>query len=198
MHIHTRFSLTALAVAGLALSACQPRDEVPTIDMTALQQEAQGITGEFVGTLLPTLQQAMQTGGPVNAIEVCSVEAPAIAEGLADRSGWDVRRVSLQPRNQQLAGPDAWEREVLQQFEQRQQAGESGAGINIAAVVDGQFRYMQAQPTGQLCLTCHGTDLSTAVRAALDEYYPDDSAVGYLEGEIRGAISLRKRNTVDG
>lgn len=198
MNLHRQYPLITLAAAALVLSACQPREEVVTIDMEALQQEAQGITGEFVGTLLPTLQQAMQTGGPVNAIEVCSVEAPAIAEALAERSGWDVRRVSLQPRNQRLAGPDDWEREVLQQFEQRQQAGEPGAGINIAAVVDGEFRYMQAQPTGQLCLTCHGAQLSSSVRAALSEYYPDDTATGYVEGEIRGAISLRKRTTGDG
>ena len=55
-------------------------------------------------------------------------------------------------------------------------------------------RYMRALPTADLCLNCHGTPdrLSDAVKARLKALYPDDQAVGYRSGEIRGAITLRR------
>ncbi|MDO8909478.1 MAG: DUF3365 domain-containing protein [Pseudohongiella sp.] len=179
----------------MMITACGGADETPvasaTIDQAAMQQEAAGIAGQFAGTLLPTLQQAMQEGGAVNGINVCSVQAPLIAQNLSEQSGWQVKRVSLKARNSALATPDAWETAVLQEFDQRQQSGEPAGQINKAELVDGEFRYMQAQPTGPLCLSCHGTEIAPEVSAALAQHYPMDLATGYLEGQVRGAISLR-------
>lgn len=193
-------TLGAVALASL-VAACQPENPAPDgpvaaaapeVDEVALTQQAREIAGQFVGTLQPTLQQAMQGGGPVHAIDVCAVEAPAIAQGLSADSGWQVTRVSLRARNEATATPDAWETQMLMDFNERQEAGEDGAQLNAAAVVDGEFRFLQAQPTAPLCLTCHGTSLSDDVQAALAAHYPNDMATGYLAGEIRGAISLRR------
>jgi hypothetical protein len=154
--------------------------------------QAQALAGQFVGALLPTLQAAMQEGGPVQGIQVCAEAAPRIAADLSLASGWQISRVSLRARNQQTAVPDAWEAEVLSDFDLRQRAGEPAGQLNQAAMVNGQFRYMQAQPTGELCLTCHGSSISSDVRAALAQHYPADTATGYVAGQVRGAISLRK------
>ena len=53
---------------------------------------------------------------------------------------------------------------------------------------------MRALPTQELCLGCHGTDdrLSPAVKARLAALYPDDKAVGYGLGQIRGAMTIKK------
>ena len=51
---------------------------------------------------------------------------------------------------------------------------------------------MQAIPTGEVCLACHGTAIAPEITAALDEQYPDDQARGFSLGEIRGAFSLSK------
>lgn len=184
---------TLLVIA--TLTACGGSDEQPAgssvVDQAALQQQAAAIAGQFTGTLLPTLQQAMQQGGPVNAINVCAVQAPLIAQNLSEESGWQVRRVSLKARNTALATPDSWEADALREFDQRQQAGEPAAQINKAEIVNGEFRYMQAQPAGALCLTCHGTDITPEISQALAQHYPMDAATGYVEGQIRGAISMR-------
>lgn len=182
-----------MIVAAMCLSACSGPDtpDMSPADEAALREQAAGIAGQFVGRLLPTLQQAMQQGGPVNAINVCAEQAPLIAQSLSDDSGWNVRRVSLKARNSASATPDEWEAGVLQTFDQRQLDGEPAAQINQAAIVGSEFRFMQAQPAGPLCLTCHGTELSPEVSEALARHYPEDRATGYLEGQIRGAISLR-------
>ncbi len=158
----------------------------------SLPNQAAAISERFTGRLQPLLRTALASGGPVTAISVCAVEAPKIAEELSEETGWQVRRVSLRPRNAINALPDEWERAQLLEFDARQQAGEPGAGITAAEEVDGQFRYMQAQPALPMCLTCHGNAIALDIRSALQEHYPGDMATGYAPGQIRGAISLSK------
>jgi hypothetical protein len=158
----------------------------------ALDKEADQLAQRFVGELKPQLKLAMEQGGPTHAIEVCATQAPKIADALSAQSGWRVKRVSLKSRNASRAQPDQWEREVLQQFEQRQQAGEAAADINYSANSGSQYRYMQAQGVEPLCLICHGKGLSDPVQLTLENYYPDDWATGYSLGQVRGAISLSK------
>lgn len=177
-----------LAPLIMLLASCN----APEPDQTLLEQQARDITQQFTATLLPTLQQALADGGPVNAIEVCAIRAPQIADELSSASSWSVNRVSLKARNQERAMPDEWERGVLERFDANARAGMSGAALSEAAMVDEEFRFMQAQMAMPLCLTCHGQDISPDVRAALSQHYPNDLATGYRAGEVRGAISLRK------
>ena len=158
-----------------------------------LEAQAQDLVSEYVGRLQPTLKQALAEGGPTLAIEVCASEAPKIAQALSAESGWLVKRVSLKSRNASRAQPDSWERPVLEEFDRRQAAGELPADIHQQGQSNGQFRYMQAQGVVGVCLLCHGENLSQPVQDALQQYYPDDRATGYLPGQIRGAISLSKR-----
>ena len=161
-------------------------------DMGALKAEAISIVKQFGGSLKPELKKAMKSGGPPNAIQVCAEKAPAIARQLSDESGWYLKRVSLKPRNAETATPDAWEKKVLQQFDERQANGENADKMAYAEIVDGRFRFMKAQGVEGVCLACHGAELKPATEAALAEQYPLDTARGYQLGQIRGAFSLAK------
>ncbi len=184
----TRLSALALCLASLfGLHALQAAD----IDKAALKQEAIGLVKQFGGTLKPELKKAIQSGGPANAISVCSDKAPAIAQDLSRESGWTVKRVSLKPRGRN-ALPDAWEQRVLEQFDQRQAAGESAKDMAYMELVDGSFRFMKAQGVETVCLSCHAAEVSAEVEAELGKHYPDDKARGYTLGQIRGAFSLSR------
>ncbi|MDD3519457.1 MAG: DUF3365 domain-containing protein, partial [Chromatiales bacterium] len=102
---------------------------------------------------------------------------------------------SLKTRNAKNK-PDAWEQKVLESFEQRKAAGEDVAKIDHFEVVttDGkqEFRYMKAIPTGEVCLKCHGTEIDPAVIGKLDGLYPQDTARGFKQGDIRGAFTIRQ------
>lgn len=161
-------------------------------EITGLEAQASALAAEFIGRLKPQLQQAMEAGGPVNAIDVCSEQAPIIADALSAQSGWLVRRVSLRARNASRALPDTWERAVLEEFDRRQANGESPANITYSEASTGSYRYMQAQGAQGLCLVCHGQQIAPEVQQTLDQYYPDDTATGYALGQVRGAISLAK------
>ena len=137
----------------------------------------------------------MKSGGPVNAIEVCNLQAGPIAKTVSESSDWQVNRTSLKVRNANNT-PDAWELKTLLQFEQRKSAGENVKTIEYSEHVKQEglsvYRYMKAIPTAGLCLKCHGDQLDDAVSAKLKTLYPYDQAVGYNEGNIRGAFSLKK------
>lgn len=162
-------------------------------DYTAEVAASRATVKEFMQTLKQELQGGMQDGGPVNAISVCNLSAPAIANTYSVRNGWDVGRTSLKLRNPDNA-PDDWERSVLESFEERKAAGEDPAKIEHYEAVrrDGvrEFRYMKAIPTAQLCLACHGENIDSITMTRLEKLYPDDQARGYKAGDIRGAFTI--------
>ncbi|NEX22250.1 DUF3365 domain-containing protein [Thiorhodococcus mannitoliphagus] len=190
----TAILITASAASLLfAFGAPKAADEAPANPNVA---EAKGIIKQFGGQLVSELKAAIKSGGPEHAIGVCHKRAPAIAKGLSKSSGWDVSRVSLKVRNKELGTPDAWETAVLEKFESRKAAGEDVETMAYAEVVEGpegkQFRFMKAVPTQEICLACHGTEVTEEVAAKLDEHYPEDQARGFSAGDIRGAFSLSK------
>lgn len=176
----------------LLISAAPLNADDALVKIAKLEKDAMKMVKEFAGTLKPQLKESMQKGGPLHAIEVCSRQAPAIAQRLTDESDWIVKRVSLKARNHTTATADVWESEILRQFDQRQQQGEDPATITHSEVVNGQFRFMKAQAVEPVCLVCHGQHIPPDVAALLDKKYPDDIARGYDLGQIRGAISLSR------
>lgn len=186
-----RIAVLAVLSVALALGPLQgvragdtPKDRIAA---------SRVVIGDFAERLKAALVNEMKTNGPVGAIEVCRMTAPAIAADASARTGWEVGRTSLKTRNSDNA-PDAWEREILQAFKARRAAGEDPAKMDAWTVVesegDRQFRYMKAIPTASLCLTCHGTDIDPSVRKALEDAYPGDKATGYSEGDVRGAFTI--------
>ena len=158
----------------------------------ALSEEAMKIVGRFVASMQPQLQSALQSGGPAHAIEVCSVKAQEVAKQLSAETGWQVKRVSLKNRNAIEGVPDEWERNILEQFDQRQQQGEPAVEISYAGFDGKAFRFMKAQGVMPICLNCHGENLTPEVQQALEKHFPGDKATGYQLGQVRGAFSLAK------
>jgi hypothetical protein len=159
--------------------------------------EARKVAGSVPPKLLAVLTEEIGKNGPEGAILVCRDKAPQLAKAASDETGWSVRRVSLRNRNPR-AVPDGWERAALEDFDRRAASGESATTLEKAEIVtEGgtqSYRYMRALPTQPLCLNCHGSpeQLTPAVLEKLKVLYPDDKAVGYRPGDIRGAITIRK------
>ncbi|MEE4244683.1 MAG: DUF3365 domain-containing protein [Kangiellaceae bacterium] len=161
-----------------------------TTSERALASEAEDIVKQFAGQLKPQLVGAITNGGLAHAIKVCSEQAPQIAQQLSRQTGWQVKRVSLKPRNGKTANADPFERFVLELFDQQRIAGADVNAMVYAKTIENSFRFMKAQPVQAVCLNCHGERLQPEVIEALDHHYPNDVATGYRLKDIRGAISL--------
>lgn len=181
--------LLALVIATTALHAFA--------DDAALIAETKKTALAIPPKLLTMVQEEVEKGSLHGAIAACSDKAPKMAAAASQNTGWAIRRVSLKNRNPK-ATPDAWEKTVLEDFDRRQAAGENPATLEKAEfVTEGDkrsLRYMKALPTQNFCLGCHGADaqISPEAQAKLKELYPNDLATGYKEGQIRGALTVKR------
>lgn len=173
---------------------------------TLLAQDTAALLAETRKTALPVLPRvvkAMQTAvneqGPVAAIAVCKEKAPQLLQEIRQQTGWDIRRVSLKTRNEATGTPDAWEARQLAEFNILAANGAKAEQLEVGEVVaeaNGKrsFRYMKALPVGEICQSCHGAadTFSDDLRAALGKDYPHDRATGYVTGQVRGALSVKR------
>jgi hypothetical protein len=187
-----RKSCTILALLTLLLSTST---RAGAEDLAPRVQASKTAVMAFAAALRGELQTAMKSGGPMEAISVCSEKAPAIAEEQSARNDLRIGRTSLKVRNQGNR-PDAWEKVVLEDFERRRGAGADPATLVRYEVVDTgnrrEFRFMKAIPTAKACLACHGSTLAPEVAARLDTLYPEDQARGFAVGDLRGAFTVRQ------
>lgn len=176
----------------LVMLAMNCKSDQQTNSSTETQVAAAKAAIKELATALKTeLKGAMQTGGPVVAIGVCNTQAMPITQKVATEQGLVLSRVSLKNRNPGNL-PNDWQTKVLVGFEKQRAAGKDVNSLVWSETVDvdgeQQFRFMKAIPTGPVCLSCHGADLSPDVSRILADLYPEDRATGYQEGDIRGAF----------
>jgi hypothetical protein len=174
------------AVEGSPPEATTP--EVPPEALAKARQAADALTGELVATL----GRELGAGGPVGAVKVCSEMAPEIAAAHSG-DGVTVRRVTLKVRNP-IDTPDDYERRVLQDLEAK--LVEGALPPEVAEVVSddagSRLRYLRPLVIKTPCLSCHGDveSMKPELKSILEDRYPDDQAVGYEEGDLRGAVSV--------
>lgn len=191
------FVKTALALLVLTVPACATKVADKAV-MAKYLDESRQTALEFRQTLGGVQKAQLEAVGAESAIPVCKVIAPAMATEYS-KNGRELKRVSLKARNNVQGTPDTWEKEVLQAFDKDQHAGKPVDKMEASTVIknaDGRwFRYMKAIPTQAQCLQCHGkpTDISVGMKALLANEYPEDQATGYSVGEVRGAISIKRK-----
>ena len=133
------------------------------------------------------LQQALKSGlaeGPAEAIEVCRVKAPGIAEALSV-DGVRMGRSSHKLRNPGNTAPD-WATATMQSYLDDASSREP----RVVELADDRLGYVEPIMVQPLCLTCHGSQLAPDVAERIDELYPDDQATGFEAGDLRGIFWL--------
>jgi hypothetical protein len=176
-----------LAVATSSLGGDPPNPPADTdAQATGATVEGHRLIGELKGRLTAALTEALRDG-PVAAIAVCRIEAPAIATGLS-ANGATVGRATRKPRNPaNLAA--GWQAEALADFERRVADGSPLDGASWSRTLpDGRTAYAEPLVVQPLCVTCHGPvdAMPATLRETLAAQYPEDHATGYAVGDLRG------------
>jgi rubrerythrin len=133
---------------------------------------------QLLNTLITRLQKELEQSGPADAIEVCKQVASAAAKNIGKARHLRIGRTSWKLRNPENAGPP-WTGYVL---------GDKPEAPRFASARDGTLGVTLPILTGTACLTCHGPakQIDPTVRKQLREHYPQDQAVNFNEGELRG------------
>jgi hypothetical protein len=201
-----------LAASSAALMACgggaPPADEpaVPlageVLEATSLEAvdsasraAARGAADALGKGLMTALLGQLEADGPQGALAFCADSAQLLTARY-QAEGLDVHRTSLKVRNPANA-PYSVEVRVLDFLADLQESGvlpPEYVEVRRLATGTRELRYFRPIKVAAGCLTCHGPsdDLAPSIKAVLAERYPEDMAVGYAEGDLRGVIAVRR------
>lgn len=185
--------LLVIWVAIATACASQPVATSPVGEAQAghVRAIAEPIAADFGTGLMSKVQKTMQAHGTLHTLHYCQAVAQALTmqaeQNLAP--GFAIKRTSSRYRNPANA-PDAYEAQALAYFEQQAQQGSLPA--DYVQHVGNEYRYYKPLRVQTMCLECHGDParFAPAVQQRLQALYPDDSAVGYAEGDFRGLIRI--------
>lgn len=181
--ISMRMTLLPLIIVSLGQSGSDPEWKVVSADSkdpAILERKSKAIRARdsLFETLTKRLTEVAESRGPAAAIAVCQDEAPKIAKQVGDRQGVKIGRTASKLRNQANRAPqwaDSWiAKSPAEPVFVQGPNGALGAILPIR---------LKAQ-----CLTCHGPvrSMPVEVRTELARRYPNDRAVGFSEGDLRG------------
>ena len=135
-------------------------------------------TNALASEMMAELVAALDEGGPAAGITVCREKAPAVAAHVSEMYGVAIGRTSHRLRNSANVAPDWAATYVEDKVEEPTWVsgpdGELGALLPIRLKAE--------------CQMCHGPaeTIDDDVMAAINEAYPKDEAVGFVEGDLRG------------
>ena len=148
-----------------------------TSDQAAQRDKALLARDAMFKSLKGRLVEVVGTDGPAAAIEVCSREAPQIADQVSQKHGLAIGRTSFRLRNPDNSPPE-WAARLV----------EDRVAEPTYLTNDGRFAALLPIRLQPECLMCHGQEeeILPAVADALAEHYPQDKATGFREGDLRG------------
>lgn len=141
------------------------------------------------GNLMAALGKALAEGGVPEAIRVCARDAMELTE---ESGKVDAAILSIERRTDRWRNPgnraDEVDLKAINAFREDPRLQEWSQ-----AEAEGILRYYQPLRIAAACIQCHGQrdEFPAEVVKLLKKNYPEDRAIGYKEGELRGVIRVR-------
>jgi len=181
-------SITFL-LAIIALSACSNHKQqiISEEEKAALMLLGDSISVEMQNVLLQNVGEAIQKGGTDYAVEFCNIQAMPLTDSIANHLNVYIQRLSDKNRNpantiQTQMDSIAWEKMKSEKtdFIEENKSGEVYYYKPI----------LIAMPT---CIKCHGgkTDITKSTQKMIAQKYPNDKAIGYQMGDLRGMWKIK-------
>jgi hypothetical protein len=164
------------------------------IDVNERAARAREIVQSFREKFKVALHANIKSDGLAGSVASYQTFTAEIMTTLAEESQFEMGRTSLRLRNPDNA-PDPWEQAGLEKFAAEIKAGADPMKLEFFEITktrEGQnlFRFIKPIVMRDGCLGCHGTEVKADVKAEITKLYPDDKALGYALGEMRGAFTL--------
>lgn len=141
------------------------------------------------------LTEQMKMGGTAKAIPFCNVEALPITQQLSKKYNVTIKRTSDKLRNQKNK-PTERELKIIDSYHKL--LSEHKEITPIVEVDNNNNKHFYAPIIVKAnCLVCHGKIeeiLTVKTDSIIKSLYPNDEAIGYSEGELRGIWSIVFKN----
>ena len=133
----------------------------------------------------------MKLGGPAQAIPFCNVEAIPLTQRLSDKYEVTIKRTSDKLRNP-ANKPTERELKIINNYHRL--ISEKKEITPIVEVDSNNKKHFYAPIMMKAnCLACHGKIeefMAVKTDSIIKSLYPNDKAIGYNEGDLRGIWSI--------
>lgn len=174
--------ITLIAIVVLSSCTSNQQKTFSEEEKTTFQLLGDSITTKMQNVLLQNVAGAIQKGGTDYAVEFCNLQAIPLTDSTAKHLKVYVQRLSDKNRNpanaiSSKADSLAWEKIKSEKTD------------FVSQDEKGEVYYYKpiliAMPT---CIKCHGgkEDISESTQKLLAEKYPNDKAIDYKLGDLRG------------
>jgi ABC-type phosphate transport system auxiliary subunit len=150
-----------------------------TFNVFATEKQALMKIQEFGKTLKAELKKGFQQS-PTKALKICNVEAPVIQNKVSSNK-IKVGRVSMKNRNPSNY-PKDWMLPLISDF----QNNKIKKQYVVIKLKNDKHGLLKPIKTDSLCLNCHGENVREELKKEIIKLYPEDKAMGYKAGDIRG------------
>lgn len=185
----TTFLLTSLLSTSLVLASSKDLSNDTKVEIS-IKQEGIKYIKMLGGTLKNQLQIHMKSDKTgLSAIGFCSAKAEMITKEVNKElpEYASVRRTALKIRNDNNT-PNALDIKVMKEYE-ASIAAKTFSPTDIKIVKEGDTtRIYKPLITQGVCLKCHGSNISKEVQNEITINYPNDQAVAFEKGSLRGVI----------
>ncbi|WP_304546252.1 Tll0287-like domain-containing protein [Sulfurimonas microaerophilic] len=177
-------SLTLITLSTITLFA---NDTTTLQDVT---QKGETSTKLLLQTLGNNMKMHMKHGGAMEALDFCTQEAQNLTGDVNKKlpEGVSVRRITLKTRNP-MNMPTDDEAKVLEDLQKKQNSDKALPKHIIKQVGKDTYKfYKPLVITNPVCLKCHGDIQDDKLKTEISNRYPEDKAIHYKMGDLRGAI----------
>ncbi len=186
-------------VLALVAGACELRPEKPPeADIQAARKAAVTFDIRMKREMTDRLERGED---PVAVYLAYADNVPGWGLEISNAGKIDFSRTAITVRNP-ANSPDAWETRQMELFNLLADSGQDPETFEVAEIVqegnEKVFRWMRPTVMSEACMTCHGETVSERIKLLLGQEFPLDDALGYSEGQLGGAYSVRKVLSVDG
>ena len=181
---------TALLFASLLTASALYASTDTNLSQMSIKQEGM----QYIRMLGTTLKSQLQvhiksdkTG--LSAIGFCSAQAEEITKEVNKKlpTYASVRRTALKIRNDHNK-PDKLDIKIMKAYETN--IANNTFLLNDIKVIkkDDTTRIYKPLLTQGVCLKCHGSNINQEIQQVITTNYPNDKAVNFIEGSLRGVI----------
>jgi hypothetical protein len=137
------------------------------------------------------LTEQMKMGGPAKAIPFCNIEAMPLTQQLSNEFNVTIKRTSDKLRNQENR-PSERELEIINNYHKLISEKKEITPI-VEVDSNNNKHYYTPILLKANCLACHGKVdefVSVKTDSIIKSLYPNDKAIGYNDGDLRGIWSI--------
>lgn len=143
------------------------------------------------------LKKAIHEKGPAYAVRFCHSKATHIADSVSKAESVTVRRVAVKYRKPENKTTEK-ENRLFTAYSEELKTGKQPSPV-IVTNEEGHPVYYAPIVVGTVCLNCHGKpgkNITSEVMQTIREFYPNDKAVDFEKGQLRGMWAISFDNYI--